>query len=43
MRGRAPIVVDLGGVDEIAPAALLSLMRAAQDAEGSGRPLTIEG
>jgi len=43
MRGRGPIVVDLDGVDEIAPAALLSLLQAAEDFERTGRPLTIEG
>jgi anti-anti-sigma regulatory factor len=41
MRGRGPIVVDLDEVDHLAPAALLVLPPAAEDARSAGRQLTV--
>ena len=42
-RSRGPIVVDLSAVEAIAVSALLSLMRAVQDAERAHRTLTVQG
>jgi hypothetical protein len=42
-RSRGPIVVDLSGVEAITASALLSLMRAVQDAKRADRTLTVRG
>jgi anti-anti-sigma regulatory factor len=41
LRRSGPIVVDLGGVDSLALAALVVLDRAAADARRAGRALTV--
>ncbi|HEU4421498.1 MAG TPA: STAS domain-containing protein [Pilimelia sp.] len=41
LRPRGPIVVDVGGVDRLAAAALAVLRRAADDARRTGRALTV--